>query len=89
MIKNEEGKITHFTPGEFRERIIDEERCFVCGADRVESDFNEEHIFPKWMLDELGMHGKSIELPYHKKHQYGTYTVPCCSSCNSESEIYR
>jgi len=89
FIKDKEGRIIFLTPEKFREQIIEKKGCFICAASRKEVAFNNEHIFPKWKLDEFQMHQAKIDLPNKEKHQYGTYVVPCCVTCNSRmgSEI--
>src|SRR3989344_480025 len=83
VVRDIRGKIVYFSPVKFREQIIEKKNCFICGASRREVEFNDEHIFPKWMLDDFGMHRAKIDLPNKEEHQYGTYKVPCCVACNS------
>jgi len=82
IIRDTTGKIIYFSPAKFREQIIEKKNCFICGTNRNEAKFNDEHIFPKWMLDNFGMHQARIDLPNKEKHRYGTYKIPCCAMCN-------
>lgn len=83
FIKHKEEK-PPFTPEEFYKKIILENNCFVCGINQKESVFNNEHIFPKWMIRDFKMYNDFIDLPNGGRHRYSTYTVPCCAKCNNQ-----
>lgn len=84
VIRDNTGRIIYFTPEKFREQVIVKKHCFICGVSPKGTLFNDEHIFPKWMLNELQMHQGKIDLPNTQKHQYGTYLIPCCVACNNQ-----
>jgi hypothetical protein len=87
VVYDKTGKIVYFSPAKFREQVIEQECCFICGRSKRETQFNNEHIVSKWILDEFNMHEQRIELPNGTTHKYGTYSVPCCSECNSRMGI--
>ena len=62
VIRDTTDKIIYLSPAKFREKIIKDGDCFVCGASRRKVLFNNEHIFPKWMLDDFKMHQAKITL---------------------------
>lgn len=84
ILRDKEGKIIYFSLEKFREQIIENKSCFICGISKKEADFNDEHIFPKWLLNELKLFKGKIDLPNNETHRYGTYTVPCCVKCNTK-----
>jgi hypothetical protein len=55
----------------------------VCGADPEETEFNDEHIIPRWILKKFDLYNESITLINDRKIRYSNYTVPCCKRCNS------
>lgn len=57
--------------------------CLICGRNEAAVSFNREHVVPDWLLRQFSFHGGSITLPNQGRHAYGTYTVPCCTECNS------
>jgi hypothetical protein len=60
----------------------------VCGAAPSKS-FNNEHIFPDWILTHCRMHNETLTLPNGTTVKYGTYKIPCCQACNgSLADIY-
>ncbi len=87
VVRDQTGKILYFSPAKFREQIIEQECCFICGRSKKETQFNNEHILSKWMLEEFDMYEQQIELPNGTTHKYGTYLVPCCSECNNRMGI--
>ncbi|NII83118.1 HNH endonuclease [Pedobacter sp. SG908] len=77
------GKILFFSLQDFEQKIVKEARCFICGADREEKEFNEEHIIPHWLLKRHNLFSSTITLPNQTPFKYGSYTTPCCKECNS------
>ncbi|WP_054456148.1 hypothetical protein [Pseudoalteromonas porphyrae] len=82
-IKSDDGKILLFSIDDFVATICNKDTCFVCGIERSEASFNDEHIIPRWVLKRYELFGKVITLPNDKKFKYGKYKIPCCQSCNS------
>lgn len=83
-----EGNITFFSFERFKNEICKKGHCFVCGAPPNRS-FNNEHIFPNWILKKCQIYNEEITLPNRTLVKYGTYKIPCCKACNSRlSEIY-
>lgn len=60
--------------------------CFLCGVDlSVTSGIRtEEHIFPKWLLQELNLWDESITQLDGRIAYYRRLKVPCCQRCNGE-----
>ncbi len=83
LIKDKEGRTIYLAPKKFHTDIIKEKACFICGKPLTKSSESKEHILPNWILRDFNMHDKEIELPNGEKHRYGTYTVPCCTTCNA------
>lgn len=76
----------------FKREIIQEKRCFICGAPRKRKGiknegakiFNNEHIIPYWVIRRCNLSRKKIALPDGYKLRYIRYKIPCCEECNSE-----
>jgi hypothetical protein len=77
------GKIIAFGEKRFLDDICLGDCCFICGARPGEKPFNNEHVFPEWLLRRLDLFDKSITLPNRAEVRYDRYTVPCCAECNS------
>jgi hypothetical protein len=77
------GKIIYFGAQRFLNDICLGDCCFICGAKPDEKRFNNEHVFPEWLLRRLDLFDKSITLPNKATVPYNRYTVPCCAECNS------
>jgi len=82
-IVSDEGKVLLFSIDNFVETICNNDTCFVCGVERSDASFNDEHVIPRWVLKRYELFGKEITLPNEKKFRYGKYKIPCCKSCNS------
>lgn len=78
-----DGRVIVFSAEDFLNRICATDCCFACGASRHEKKFNDEHVVPRWILNRYSLFDKEIILPNGQSHRYGTYTMPCCASCNS------
>ena len=83
LIRNQDGQIIYLSPTKFKEVVIQQKNCFICGRSSNDVRFNKEHIFPDWILRDFEAYKEAIDLPNKEKHSYGTYTVPCCSECNN------
>ncbi|WP_298106329.1 hypothetical protein [Bradyrhizobium sp.] len=77
------GQIVYFGEQRFLNDICFGDCCFVCGAKPHEKPFNNEHVFPEWLLRHLDLFDKSITLINGATVRYDRYTVPCCVECNS------
>jgi hypothetical protein len=78
-----DGRTIFFPLQRFKTEICKKGHCFVCGAAPSKS-FNDEHIFPNWVLRYCKLHNEALTLPNGIKVKYGTYKLPCCKSCNSD-----
>lgn len=82
-LEKSDGTILFFSSDRFRDVICTGGACFLCGAAAGSRPFNDEHIFPRWLLKDLSLFDTSITLPNGTKMRYGQYTLPCCQRCNS------
>jgi len=76
------GQTIYFSFSRFKSEICQKGHCFVCGAAPNKS-FNDEHVFPNWILKLCSMHNETLTLPNSVRVKYGTYKIPCCQDCNS------
>lgn len=79
----DDGRTLLFSCEDFVTRICQGEGCFVCGASPESTQFNDEHIVPRWVLRRHRLFEKEITLPTGERRRYGGYRVPCCAACNS------
>jgi hypothetical protein len=77
------GKVFYFSTERFIRDICEGDYCFICGISHAEADFNDEHVFPKWILRKYDLYKQSITLPNETKFKYNKYILPCCKQCNS------
>lgn len=77
------GKVIFFSNDRFVDDICLGECCFICGAHPEQKKFNNEHIFPEWLLRRYGLFSKTIMLPNNASVRYDRYTIPCCEECNT------
>ena len=82
-VLDDAGRVLHFSVSRFTSDIGEGECCFVCGIDRSAAPFNDEHVIPRWILRKFDLFSQTISLPNRATLSYGSYTVPCCASCNS------
>jgi hypothetical protein len=82
-IVHEDGRILFFSLERFRRDIVAGECCFICGTSPAHTGFNDEHVIPDWILDELHLKGKRMGLPNATNFGYARYKIPCCTACNS------
>jgi hypothetical protein len=87
-VQDIEDKAIFFSFKRFKDEICKNGHCFVCGAS-PSSAFNNEHIFPNWLLKHCGIHNETLTLPSGNRVKYGTYKIPYCRSCNSQlADVY-
>lgn len=79
-----DGRVLYFSTKRFVRDIWQGKKCFICGAERENMEFNDEHVLPDWLLRMFNLYERQITLPNLSKYRYGRYKVPCCRSCNSE-----
>jgi len=77
------GKIIFFSTERFVKDICLGGCCFICGADRRDKPFNDEHVIPEWLLRRQGLFHQTIILPNQVGVRYDRYKVPCCVDCNA------
>jgi len=77
---------------EFKKEVIQEKRCFICGAPEKKKGvnnegakvFNGEHVISDWVIKRCNLSDKKITLPKGSKIPYIKYKIPCCEECNSK-----
>lgn len=77
------GRIIFFGLQRFIADIANGDTCFICGASRDETEFNDEHVIPDWILRRSNLHSRYIQIPNQTGYRYGQLKVPCCSTCNT------
>lgn len=82
-IEDATGRVIYFSATRFEHDIGVGDCCFICGARPGQKIFNDEHVFPEWLLRRYNLFDRKITLPNEQGLRYGTYTVPCCAACNS------
>lgn len=82
-VLDESGRVVYFGLERFVRDICQGDCCFICGAERSAVPFNDEHIFPQWLLRRYRLHDRFIGLPNLTQSRYGQYVIPCCETCNS------
>lgn len=78
-----DGRIAFFSISRFKRDICGGNCCFICGAHPDQTEFNDEHVIPDWVLRELDMYSNQITLANGHTYRYDRYKVPCCRLCNS------
>lgn len=77
------------------EYALDPNRCFLCGIPLTRRNHAEEHIFPKWLLNQLDLWDQKLGLLNGTTIPYRHVKVPCCRTCNTvhlerlESQVRR
>ena len=56
---------------------------FICGASPDEKPFNDEHVFPEWVLRRFDLFSGKVALPNEVAFRYDRYKVQCCVECNT------
>jgi len=82
-IVGEDGRVLLFRCERFVRDICQGDACFVCGAWPNDTQFNDEHIVPNWILRRYGLFNQEITLPTGERRRYSGYKVPCCEGCNT------
>lgn len=78
------GKVLFFSVQRFVDDICLGDCCFICGRNENETEFNREHVLPRWVLRRYQLLEREITLPNDRGFRYGQYMVPCCSECNTQ-----
>lgn len=60
----------------------------MCRKDIASNDYTEEHIFPKWLQNKVGLWDEKLTLLDGTGIFYRNLKVPCCNDCN-EKEMSR
>ena len=82
-VLDESGKVIWFSQERFVRDIALGDCCLICGASPDQVEFNDEHVLPEWLLRRYDLFSRRIRLPNGNTVNYGSYTVPCCKTCNS------
>jgi hypothetical protein len=82
-IVDQNGKVIFFSLHRFINDICLGDCCFICGSRPGEKEFNDEHVFPEWLLRKYNLFARVLTLPNSRNVRYDRHTVPCCAECNS------
>ncbi|MCL7747045.1 hypothetical protein [Halalkalibacter alkaliphilus] len=80
----EENK--HYDP--FERMRFTYDVCFLCGTSLNDANNSEEHVFPKWLLDNYNLWDEKITLLNGTKIPYRLLKIPCCTECNNNNLSY-
>ncbi|MCF4097490.1 hypothetical protein [Maritalea mediterranea] len=86
-ISDHSGNSILFSLDQFETKICKKGHCFVCGQ-APNSNFNNEHVIPRWLQRLCGLQKETLTLPTGSHIKYGTYKISCCGSCNSRLGNY-
>lgn len=67
-----------------KNKSLEKNRCFLCGAKLNKSNRTTEHIFPKWLLSRFDLWNKKLVLLNRTSIRYKNIRIPCCKKCNNE-----
>lgn len=81
-----DGKILFFSFETFRDEICKNGHCFVCGR-APNQEFNNEHVFPRWLLKQCGIFNDKLTLKNGELVKYSSYKIRCCNTCNSQLAV--
>lgn len=82
IVKDVDERILFFSVDRFIQDICLSNNCFICGKSPSETDFNNEHVLPKWILKKYNLYNRKIILPNQSEFKYDKYIIPCCRECN-------
>lgn len=82
-IIDQNGKVIFFSTKRFIDDICLGNCCFICGTKPDDAPFNDEHVFPEWLLRKYDLFARTVTLPNGRTARYDRHTVPCCITCNS------
>ncbi|GCD57356.1 MULTISPECIES: hypothetical protein [Acetobacteraceae] len=82
-IYDKTGRLRFCSIDKFVSDICEGDHCFICGRHPSKVPFNREHVIPNWLLRNVNIHSGNIQLPNGRLHRYGSYTIPCCTECNT------
>ncbi len=82
-ILDKNDRVVFFSVERFISDICMGNCCFICGAKPSETQFNDEHVLPEWILRKYSLFSKTINLPNETLYKYAQYKIPCCADCNS------
>ena len=77
----ESEKLSYWPP---RDMPLDSSRCFLCGIRLDNSTRTLEHVFPRWMLNDVGLWTAKLDLINGTGIDYSKLVIPCCADCNNQ-----
>jgi hypothetical protein len=61
---------------------LDHEHCFLCGVKLTQASRTDEHVFPRWLLQDFALYDLELNLLNGTTIRYRSLTIPCCRECN-------
>jgi hypothetical protein len=65
-----------------RDRSFSENHCFLCGDVLTTLNRTNEHVFPRWLLEEFDLWDQMLTLINQTPIPYRKLVIPCCKTCN-------
>lgn len=65
-----------------RDMALDHDHCFLCGMELTAENRSDEHVLPKWLLQDFQLHNLELNLLNGTTIRYRSLTIPCCRECN-------
>jgi hypothetical protein len=65
-----------------RDMALDHEHCFLCGVELTAENRSDEHVFPRWLLQDFALYDHELNLLNGTTIRYRSLTIPCCRECN-------
>lgn len=62
---------------------ITPDQCFLCGIPLDSKTKTKEHVFPVWLMEDLGLRRQEITLLNGTQIYYENLVIPCCVDCNT------
>lgn len=75
------GLVLQLSEAAISKKAIDKRSCFMCGGPATKG--YGEHVFPKWLQNEFGLHDQTLNLLNGTRVPYRQLRSPCCEDCNT------
>jgi len=89
IIDPTDGRVLYFSCDRFIADIGEGDCCFICGAKPGSKEFDEEHVFPDWIVRRFRLGSDFLDLPLDRSVSLRRYVVNCCQECNGRmSQVF-